>query len=109
MAAPTQEIAPVITCVVLTGTQKCDAVKRLIALAVLEAKPSIGVSFTIFDPIVFIILHPPVKVPIEIAVYAPIITHIGIAAHVSRRFTERRRLMTIPIVFCASFAPCQIE
>jgi hypothetical protein len=67
-AAPTQDIAQVIVCVVDTGTQSEDAVKSVIALAVSAANPSIGESFTIFDPIVFTILHPPVIVPAAIAI-----------------------------------------
>ena len=67
-AAHTHEIAPVIVCVVETGTPNDEAVKRDIALAVSAANPSIGRSFTIFDPIVFTILHPPVSVPREIAI-----------------------------------------
>ncbi len=67
LAAPTPEIAPVIVCVVETGTQSAVAEKRVIALAVSAANPSIGVSFTIFDPIVFTILQPPVIVPSAMA------------------------------------------
>lgn len=62
-AAPTHDIAPVMVCVVDTGTPSEDAVKREIALAVSAANPSRGVSFTIFDPMVFTILHHPVRVP----------------------------------------------
>lgn len=66
-AAQTPDIAQVIVWVVETGTQSEDAVKRVMALAVSAANPSIGVSFTIFDPIVFTILHPQVMVPKAIA------------------------------------------
>mgnify|MGYP005608187327 FL=1 len=72
LAAHTPDMAPVIVCVVLTGTPSEDAVKRLMALAVSAANPSMGRSFTIFDPIVFTILHHPVSVPAAIAVCAPI-------------------------------------
>lgn len=68
LAAPTPEIAPVIVWVVDTGTPRDEAVKSEIALAVSAANPSIGVSFTIFEPIVFTILHPPVRVPRAIAI-----------------------------------------
>lgn len=67
LAAPTPEIAPVIVCVVDTGTQSAVAENSVIALAVSAANPSIGVSFTIFDPMVFTILHPQVIVPRAIA------------------------------------------
>lgn len=78
------------------------------ALAVSAANPSIGRSFTIPDPMVFTILHPQLNVHAAIAVYAPIITQIGGSALVVSP-TERRRLTMIPIVFCASLAPCPIE
>lgn len=64
----TQEIAPVMVWVVDTGTPNDDAVKSDIALAVSAANPSIGRSFTIPEPIVFTILHPPVRVPAEMAI-----------------------------------------
>lgn len=67
-ALPTHEIAPVIVCVVDTGTPSDDAVKSAIALAVSAANPSMGRSFTILEPIVFTILHPPVSVPSDMAI-----------------------------------------
>ena len=79
-AVPTHEIAPVMVWVVETGTQSAVAEKRVIALAVSAAKPSIGVSFTIFDPIVFTIRQPQVIVPSAIAIYALITTQRGIGA-----------------------------
>ena len=67
-ADPTQEIAPVIVWVVLTGTQRDEARKRLPALAVSAQNPSIGRSFTILLPMVFTIRHPPVRVHAAIAI-----------------------------------------
>ena len=68
LAAPTPATAPVITCVVETGTPRWVAMKMLAALAVSAQKPSIGLSFTIFWPMVLTIRQPPVKVPKAIAV-----------------------------------------
>ena len=103
-AEPTHDIAPVIVCVVLTGTQSDDATKRLTALAVSAQKPSIGRSFTILLPMVFTIFHPPVSVPALMARYAHIITHIG-GSGLFVRLADNRRLTIIPMVFCASFPP----
>ena len=49
---PTPMMAPVIVCVVLTGTPRCVAVKSEIAPAVSAANPPTGCSFVIFEPIV---------------------------------------------------------
>jgi hypothetical protein len=61
-------MAPVIVWVVDTGTPRAVAEKSVIALAVSAAKPSIGVSFTIFEPMVLTILHPQVIVPRAMAI-----------------------------------------
>jgi hypothetical protein len=98
LAAHTPDIAPVMVWVVLTGTPREEAVKSVIALAVSAANPSIGLSFTIFDPMVLTILHPPVIVQSAMAVYALIITQSGGSA-VCTSHTERRRLTMIPMVF----------
>ena len=50
--APTPTIAPVMACVVLTGTPKCVAVSNASAAPVSAAKPLTGCSFVIFDPMV---------------------------------------------------------
>ena len=63
---PTPIIAPVIVCVVDTGTPIDDDTKRLIAAEVSAQKPSIGFNFATFCPIVFTILQPPNMVPREI-------------------------------------------
>ena len=46
--APAPIIAPVITCVVLTGIPKCVAPKRVMAPADSAQNPSNGLSFVIF-------------------------------------------------------------
>src|SRR3954449_8031977 len=76
-AAPTPTIAPVIVCVVLTGTPSREAISTVIPPAVSAQNPPKGRSFVILVPIVFTILHPPSAVPQAMAVYAPISTHRG--------------------------------
>jgi len=49
-ADPTPDIAPVMTCVVDTGTPIEVAIKILAAAAVSAQKPSTGVSLVIFAP-----------------------------------------------------------
>src|SRR5437867_891276 len=65
--APTPTIDPVIACVVLTPTPRYVAVNTAIAAPVSAANPLTGWSFVIFDPIVWMIRHPPANVPSAIA------------------------------------------
>ena len=67
---PTPMIAPVMVCVVLTGTPRWVAVKSEIAPAVSAAKPPTGCSLVIFEPIVWMIRQPPDSVPSAIAACA---------------------------------------
>src|SRR4051812_40278666 len=64
--APTPTIEPVIVCVVLTGIPQCVASWIAIAPPVSAAKPPIGRSLVIRDPIVCTIRQPPNNVPREI-------------------------------------------
>ena len=68
--APTPTIAPVIACVVLTGTPVSVAISSAIAAPVSAAKPPTGCSLVIFDPIVWMMRQPPASVPSPIAVCA---------------------------------------
>ena len=61
--APTPIIEPVIVCVVETGIPKLDTVNKVNAPAVSAHTPSSGVTLVIFEPMVFTIFHPPIKVP----------------------------------------------
>ena len=70
MAAPTPEMAPVMTWVVLTGIPAWVATKMLMALAVSAQKPSIGRSLVIFWPMVLTMRQPPDRVPRAIAAWA---------------------------------------
>src|SRR4051812_40632802 len=76
--APTPTIAPVIVCVVLTGTPSELARKSVNAPAVSAANPPTGCSRVIFDPIVWMIRQPPLSVPSAIAAWAERTTHSGI-------------------------------
>ena len=75
--APTPDIAPVMTWVVLTGMPRWVDKKMLEAAALSAQKPSIGFSLVIFCPIVFTIRQPPVSVPIAMAAWALKTTHKG--------------------------------
>ena len=75
---PTPMIAPVMVCVVLTGTPSAVAVKSEIAPAVSAAKPPTGCSRVIFDPIVWMMRQPPDSVPSAIAACAASTTQNGI-------------------------------
>ena len=66
-AAPTPTMAPVIVCVVDTGTPSAVAMNSVIAPPVSAQKPRIGVRRVIFEPIVWTIRQPPNSVPSAIA------------------------------------------
>src|SRR6478609_1823240 len=76
--APTPTIAPVIVCVVETGTPIELAMKSVIAPAVSAANPPTGCRRVIFEPIVWMMRQPPLSVPSAIAECAARITHVGI-------------------------------
>ncbi|MNC97860.1 hypothetical protein D3C83_156540 [compost metagenome] len=61
-------MAPVIVCVVLMPTPIAVAVAMATAAPVSAAKPPIGCSFVIFDPIVLMMRQPPLSVPRLMAV-----------------------------------------
>ena len=77
---PTPMIAPVMVCVVLTGTPRWVAVNSEIAPAVSAANPPTGWSFVIRDPIVWMMRQPPDNVPSAIAACAAMITQNGIGS-----------------------------
>jgi len=66
--APTPTMAPVMVWVELTPTPNCVAMKIATAAPVSAAKPPIGCSLVIFDPMVWMMRQPPVNVPSAIAV-----------------------------------------
>ena len=77
LTAPTPDMAPVITWVVLTGIPRWVARKILEAAAVSAQKPSMGLNLVIFCPMVFTIRQPPVNVPRAIAACALSTTQRG--------------------------------
>src|SRR5262249_1229986 len=102
--APTPTIAPVIACVVDTGTPVCVAIRIDNAALVSAANPPTGCSFVIFDPIVWMMRHPPASVPRPIAVCAASTTQNGMS-NAWMYPAAKRTPATMPIVFCASLAP----
>ena len=65
---PMPMMAPVMVCVVLTGTPSAVEKNSVMAAPVSAQKPSIGLSFATFWPIVLTMRHPPNIVPMAIAV-----------------------------------------
>src|SRR4051812_31826634 len=67
-AEPTPTIAPVMVCVVDTGTPSAVATNSVIAPPVSAQKPPTGLSLVIFWPMVLTMRQPPNNVPKLIAV-----------------------------------------
>src|SRR5450830_387638 len=67
-AEPTPTMAPVMVCVVETGTPRALAMNRVMAPPVSAQKPPTGLSFVIFWPMVLTMRQPPNRVPKLIAV-----------------------------------------
>src|SRR5450830_1873165 len=65
--APTPTMAPVMVCVVETGTPIAVAMNSVMAPPVSAQKPPTGLSLVIFWPMVLTMRHPPNKVPRLIA------------------------------------------
>src|SRR6185369_8176113 len=76
-AAPTPMIAPVIVCVVDTGTPSQVAANSVIAPPVSAQKPCIGLSLVILEPIVWTIRQPPNSVPSASTDWQVRTTHSG--------------------------------
>src|SRR6185503_10329789 len=76
-AAPTPTIAPVIVCVVETGTPRAVAPNNVAAAAVSAQNPCIGERRVILEPIVCTIRHPPASVPNAMAAWQVKTTQSG--------------------------------
>src|SRR3954447_25565230 len=76
-AAPTPTIAPVMVCVVDTGTPSQVAPNSVMAPAVSAQQPCIGVSRVILEPMVCTIRQPPSSVPSAIAIWQASTTQNG--------------------------------
>ena len=68
-AVPTPTIAPVMVCVVETGTPRNTASASVIAPPVSAQKPPTGLSLVMRMPIVFTMRQPPDSVPRPIAAW----------------------------------------
>src|SRR6185437_14583104 len=106
LRAPTPIIAPVMVCVVLTGTPKKMVMYKAIEPDVSAQKPSNGLSLVIRCPIVLTILHPPNMVPIAIAAWHISTTQKGIGALAGKLLLTNKAIHITPIVFWASLPPC---
>ena len=122
---PMPTIAPVMVCVVLTGTPNTEAINREIEEADSAQKPSTGRRRVIFWPIVLTIFHPPESVPSAIAPWQSNTTESGtinwpcaassISWWVSRKSRigptslpvkpPSKSMLIIPMVFWASLPP----
>ena len=78
-AAPTPTMAPVMVCVVETGTPSQVAANSVIAPPVSAQKPWTGVSRVIRRPMVRTMRQPPIRVPSAIAAWQASTTQNGIA------------------------------
>ena len=76
-AVPTPTMAPVMVCVVDTGTPSPVARNSVIAPPVSAQQPPTGFSLVMRCPIVFTMRHPPAIVPNPIAAPAAMMTHVG--------------------------------
>ena len=99
-------IAAVMVCVVETGTPKCVATWITLAAAVSAANPWMGSSLMTLDPSVWMMRQPPEYVPAAMASAQAILTQVGMV-NVSIWPLANRASAMMPIVFCASLAPCE--
>ena len=77
-------MAPVMVCVVLTGTPSDEAMSTEMPPAVSAQKPPKGRSLVIRVPMVFTMRQPPIAVPRAIAVCAISTIHIGMLSAFGR-------------------------
>src|SRR6266852_2868848 len=108
-AAPTPTMAPVMVCVVETGTPSQVAMNSVAAPPVSAQNPCIGVSFVIRRPMVRTIRQPPIRVPSAIAAWHDSTTQNGTENSAPRRPCENSSTAMMPMVFCASLPPWPSE
>src|SRR4051812_26944216 len=108
-AAPTPTMAPVMVCVVETGTPSQVAMNSVAAPPVSAQKPCIGVSFVMRNPMVRTMRQPPIRVPIAIAAWHDSTTQNGTENSVPRWPCEYNSTAMMPMVFCASLPPWPSE
>src|SRR5699024_8891391 len=124
-AAPTPMMAEETQCVVDTGMPNSEAARITMAELVSAAKPLMGCSLTILWPSVVMMRQPPPAVPAAMTSAHNTMTHEGMSKPPSVDSGMRRKdsqdgneskvpaavapasaSATIPMVFCASFMPC---
>src|SRR5713226_7697984 len=108
-AAPTPTMAPVMVCVVETGTPSQVAMNSVAAPPVSAQNPCIGVSLVIRNPMVRTIRQPPIRVPSAIAAWHDSTTQNGTENSAPRCPCEYRSTAMMPMVFCASLPPWPSE
>src|SRR3954470_24125937 len=108
-AAPTPMMAPVMVCVVETGTPSQVAMNRVAAPPVSAQNPCIGVSLVIRKPMVRTIRQPPIRVPNAIAAWHASTTQNGTEKCWPRWPCEYNSTAMMPMVFCASLPPWPSE
>src|SRR3982074_2152147 len=102
-------MAPVIVCVVETGTPRKVAMNNVAAPPVSAQNPCIGVNLVIRKPMVRTIRQPPIKVPNPIAAWHANTTQNGTENSVPRYPCENNSTAMMPMVFCASLPPWPSE
>src|SRR3979411_967205 len=102
-------MAPVMVCVVETGTPSQVAMNSVAAPPVSAQNPCIGVSRVIRNPMVRTIRQPPIRVPNAIAAWHASTTQNGTENSLPRCPCEYSSTAMMPMVFCASFPPCPSE
>src|SRR5260370_36278196 len=108
-AAPTPTMAPVMVCVVETGTPSQVAMNSVAAPPVSAQNPCIGVSLVIRNPMVRTIRQPPISVPSAIAASHDSPTQNGTANTAPRWPCEYSSTAMMPMVFGASLPPWPTE
>src|SRR4051812_48051 len=102
-------MAPVMVCVVDTGTPRKVAANSVAAPPVSAQNPCIGVNLVIRKPMVRTILQPPINVPSAIAAWHASTTQNGTENCAPRWPCEYSSTAMMPMVFCASLPPCPSE
>src|ERR1700694_2903269 len=102
-------MAPVMVCVVETGTPSQVAMNSVAAPPVSAQNPCIGVSLVIRNPMVRTIRQPPIRVPNAIAAWHASTTQNGTENSAPRCPCEYSSTAMMPMVFWASLPPWPSE
>src|SRR5258707_1827353 len=102
-------MAPVMVCVVETGTPSKVAMNSVAAPPVSAQNPCIGVSLVMRSPMVRTIRQPPINVPSAIAAWHASTTQNRTEKCSPRWPCEYSSTAMMPMVFCASLPPWPSE